>query len=291
METPDQTLRRGGALTVNGATDIQTLLKARYGAAALTPLAAENPVLSTLLGHRSVRSYTPAAVSDDVLSLMLAAAQSASTSSNLQCWSVVAVREPERKQRLAALAGDQRHVRECPLFLVWLADLARLDTTGERFQLRRDGLDYMEMLMIGVIDAALAAQNAAVAAEAQGLGIVYIGGMRDRPEEVAAELGLPPRTAAVFGMCVGYPDPQRPTAIKPRLPGAAVLHHERYDTGAHIAPVDDYLQIANAFYREQQMKTHGNWAEHSLHRVRGPEAMRGRERLAQALVARGFPSR
>ncbi len=276
---------------MNDSTDVQALLKARYGSAAPTPLTTENPVITSLLRHRSVRSYTPAAVSDDALQLMLAAAQSASTSSNLQCWSVVAVRDPERKQRLAALAGDQRHIRECPLFLVWLADLARLDATGERFALRRDSLAYLEMLMVGVIDATLAAQNAAVAAEAQGLGIVYIGGMRDRPEAVAAELGLPPRTAAVFGMCVGYPDPEKPTTIKPRLPGAAVLHHERYETAANIGPVDEYLEIANAFYREQQMKTNGNWAEHSLHRVRGPEAMRGRELLAEALRARGFPAR
>lgn len=291
METLDQTLRRGRALTVSEPTELQALLKARYGAAAPAPQVAQNPTITTLLRHRSVRRYTAAEVSDDVLDVMLAAAQSASTSSNLQCWSVVAVRDPQRKQRLAALAGHQRHVEACPLLLVWLADLQRLDATGERFQLRREALDYMEMLMIGVIDATLAAQNAAVAAEAQGLGIVYIGGMRDRPEEVAAELGLPPRTAAVFGMCVGYPDLQRPAAIKPRLPGAAVLHRERYDTEANIGPVDAYLDIANTFYREQQMKTNGNWAEHSLNRVRGPEAMRGRELLASALRARGFPSR
>jgi hypothetical protein len=141
------------------------------------------------------------------------------------------------------------------------------------------------------VAAALASQNAAVAAEAQGLGVVYIGGMRDRPEEVAAELGLPPRTVAVFGMCVGYPDPARPTSIKPRLPIDAVLHRERYDTAAQGEPVDRYVATMVDFYKSQQMKTNGDWAEHSLHRVRGPEAMRGRDRLAEALKARGFLAR
>jgi nitroreductase len=186
---------------------------------------------------------------------------------------------------------DQRHIRECPLYLVWLADLARLEAVGERRNRPRDGLDYLELLLVGAMDAALASQNAAVAAEAQGLGVVYIGGMRDRPEEVAAELGLPPRTVAVFGMCVGYPDPARPTSIKPRLPIDAVLHRERYDTAAQGEPVDRYVATMADFYKSQQMKTNGDWAEHSLHRVRGPEAMRGRDRLGEALKARGFLAR
>ncbi len=273
-------------------TDINSLLQARYGGDAPSlEGVTDDPSLALLLSHRSVRAYTPKAVPEQALEMMIAAAQSASTSSNLQTWSVVAVEDPATKERLARLGGDQRHIRECPLYLVWLADLARLETMGEQRNRPRDGLDYLELLLVGAMDAALASQNAAVAAEAQGLGVVYIGGMRDKPEEVAAELGLPPRTVAVFGMCVGYPDPARPTSIKPRLPIDAVLHRERYDTAAQGAPVDRYVATMADFYKSQQMKTNGDWAEHSLHRVRGPEALRGRARLGEALKARGFLAR
>jgi nitroreductase len=273
-------------------TDINSLLQARYGGDAPSlEGVTDDPSLALLLSHRSVRAYTPKAVPKQALEMMIAAAQSASTSSNLQTWSVVAVEDPATKDRLARLGGDQRHIRECPLFLVWLADLARLEAVGEQRNRPRDGLDYLELLLVGAMDAALASQNAAVAAEAQGLGVVYIGGMRDKPEEVAAELGLPPRTVAVFGMCVGYPDPARPTSIKPRLPIDAVLHRERYDTAAQGEPVDRYVATMADFYKSQQMKTNGDWAEHSLHRVRGPEAMRGRDRLGEALKARGFLAR
>ncbi len=273
-------------------TPLSSLLQARYGADAPSlPEVADDPALALLLSHRSVRAYTPQAVPEQALEMMIAAAQSASTSSNLQTWSVVAVEDPATKERLSHLGGDQRHIRECPLYLVWLADLARLEAVGERRNRPRDGLDYLELLLVGAMDAALASQNAAVAAEAQGLGVVYIGGMRDRPEEVAAELGLPPRTVAVFGMCVGYPDPARPTSIKPRLPIEAVLHRERYDTAAQGEPVDRYVATMADFYKSQQMKSNGDWAEHSLHRVRGPEAMRGRDRLGEALKARGFLAR
>lgn len=268
--------------------DLQTLLHERYGAAAPALDAPVPAALAALLSHRSVRRFAPRPLDADTLPLMLAAAQSASTSSNLQTWSVVAVEDAERKDRLARLAGDQQHIRDCPLFLVWLADLARLDTLGRLRDLPRDGLDYLELMLVGVIDATLAAQNAAVAAEALGLGVVYIGGMRNRPEAVAEELGLPPRTFAVFGMCVGHPDPARPASTKPRLPPAAVLHHERYDSAAHLGPTDDYVAVMAAFYRAQGMATQGDWVQHSLHRVRGPEALQGRERLAEALRRRGF---
>jgi nitroreductase len=271
--------------------DLQRLLQARYGPDA-PPLedAAQDAVIATLLAHRSVRAYTPEAVPAQALDLMVAAAQSASTSSNLQSWSVVAVEDAAAKDRLAVLAGDQRHIRECPLFLVWLADLARLDAVGARRGLPREALNTLELLLVGVIDVTLAAQNAAVAAEALGLGLVYIGGMRNRPEDVAQELGLPPRTVAVFGMCVGYPDAARPSSIKPRLPPTAVLHRGRYDPVANEAPVDRYIETMATFYASQRMTTNGDWAEHSLNRVRGPQALHGRDQLAQALKARGFPA-
>lgn len=279
---------------MNPDSGLNGRLQARYGTGgpdgASPPDAAET-MLATLLGHRSVRRYTPERVSARALELMLAAAQSASTSSNLQTWSVVAVEGSESKERLARLAGDQRHIRECPLFLVWLADLARLAAVGERRGLAHEGLDYLELMTVGVIDAALAAQNAAVAAEALGLGLVYIGGMRNQPEAVAAELGLPLRTVAVFGMCVGHPDPAWPTAVKPRLPPEAVLHRERYDSSANLEPTDRYVTTMSDFYAAQQMKTNGDWAEHSLQRVRGPEALQGRHRLGEALKRLGFPIR
>lgn len=106
------------------------------------------------------------------------------------------MRDTERKSRLASLAGEQEHIRRAPLLLVWLADLARLERVAGKVGEACAGLDYLEMLEVGVIDAALAAQNAVAAAESLGLGTVGIGGMRNQPEAVAAELALPPRVIA-----------------------------------------------------------------------------------------------
>lgn len=260
--------------------------RARYGEDA--PLQAIAPAVASLLEHRSVRAYTQRPVGDDILTQAIAAAQSASSSSNLQAWSVVAVRDPVKRARLAELAGHQRHVAEAPLFLVWLADWSRLRRIGAAQQRTTAGIDYLESYTIAVVDAALAAQNAAVALEAQGLGIVYIGGLRDQPEQVAAELGLPKGCFAVFGMCVGYPDPVRPADIKPRLPQSAVLHHERYDSASEAALVQNYDQRMAAFQRGQD-RDEKPWSQKSVERVGGPKALMDRVRLKEALKSLGFP--
>lgn len=264
------------------------LLAERYGEfAPATALPEVNVVLEQLLRHRSVRNYVPRALPPGTLEALTAAAQSASSSSNLQAWSVVAVEDAARKARLAELAGNQAHVRDAPLFLVWLADLARLAQIAATQGQRAAGLDYLELLLVGVIDAALAAQNTVVALESLGLSTVYIGGMRNRPEAVAAELALPPGVFAVFGMCVGYEDPGRPAQVKPRLPQAAVLHREQYSLPAQVQPVRDYDTVMARFYASQGLRQ-PDWTSHSANRVRTAQSLNGRDRLAEALHNLGF---
>lgn len=267
----------------------QSLYQARYGAADVAVPSAGSPIIDHLLAHRSVRAYLPDPVDDDQLAAILAAAQSAASSSNLHAWSVVAVRDPARKARLAELAGDQAHIRQAPLLLVWLADLARLEQVANEVGETHAALDYLEMFEVGVIDAALAAQNAVTAAESLGLGTVYIGAMRNRPEEVATELQLPPRVVAVFGLCVGKPDPAQPAAVKPRPPQSVVLHRETYSLPAQTAGLEQYDTAMSAFYASQGMKVRGTWSNHSAKRVRDTQALSGRDRLMEALNGLGFP--
>ena len=247
-------------------------------------------MLDTILNHRSVRAFLPRALPEGTLELLVAAAQSASTSSNLQFWSVVAVQETARKSRLAELAGQQQFIRDAPLLLVWLADLSRLDRIAAEHQAQVDGTHYLEEFIVGVVDAALAAQSALIAAESLGLGGVYIGAMRNLPEQIAAELSLPPHVFAVFGMSIGYPDPARPTDIKPRLPQSVVLHREQYSVEAHSDAIDDYNATMRGFQREQGMKAI-DWTQQCFNRVKDAAALRGRDRMREALRNLGFELR
>ncbi len=263
------------------------LYETRYGNVAQTIPEISTPLIDQLMTHRSVRAFRPDAVSDAQLSAMIAAAQSAASSSNLQVWSVVAVRNQAVRDRLAEYAGNQGHIRQAPLQLVWLADLSRLERIAAAEGRPSDALDYTEMFLTAVIDAALAAQNAVAAAESMGLSTVYIGGMRNRPEDVARELKLPPRTFAVFGMCVGFEDEAKPASVKPRLPQSAVLHHESYSIAQEDA-IADYNAAMARFYEAQKMDVKGSWTIHSSKRIAGPESLSGRDRLVDALKALGF---
>lgn len=250
--------------------------------------AAVSETLDGLLAHRSVRAYLPDSLPEGTLELLVAAAQSASSSSNLQVWSVVAVEDKDRKARLAALAGGQKHILEAPLFLLWLVDLHRLTALGETRGEPANALNYLESFLLGAVDTSIAAQNAVVALESLGLGAVYIGGIRNHPAEVAAELGLPPHVFALFGLSVGHPDPARPADVKPRLPQDAVLFREQYAWGdrqrAGIAAYDERLR---SFQREQNLPER-DWTEQAGTRVCGPASMAGRDVLRDVLQRLGF---
>jgi len=266
------------------------LLARRNRDNALPPPAQWNTVLETILNHRSVRGFLLDSLPDGALELLIAAAQSASTSSNLQLWSVVAVQDPTHKSHLATLAGEQQFIRDAPLLLVWLADLARIGGIAANRQQAVEGTHYLEEFIVGVVDAALAAQSALIAAESLGLGGVYIGAMRNLPEQVAAALKLPSHVFAVFGMAVGWPDPARASDIKPRLPQGVVLHRETYDAEAKREAIASYDSRMRQFQHEQGMPP-VDWTQQCINRVKDAAALRGRDRMREALRNLGFELR
>lgn len=246
-----------------------------------------NETLDTLLAHRSVRKYLAGKpLPEGAIEIAVAAAQSAPTSSNLQLWDLIVVEDSERKARINAVSGNQQHIADAPVLLVWVANLARLRTIASDRGVASEGLNYFESFLLGTIDAALAAQNALVALESLGLGACYIGALRNHPDRVAAELGLPPEAAAIFGMTVGIPDPEAPASVKPRLPQRVIVHREQY-SAASRPDFDTYDAILHGFQAEQSMPGI-DWTELAARRVADAKALRNRDLLRSILEARGF---
>lgn len=186
------------------------------------------PITETLKNHVSIRKYNGERIPDEMLREILNAARRSPTSSNMQAYSFVVVRNPETKQKLAASAGNQKHIETCDVFIAICADTSRLEKACEMHgaKLARN----LENFLVSSVDAALAGMSVAIAAESFGLGHVMIGGMRNRPQYNAEVLGLPNGVYVVFGMCLGFPDEANIPPQKPRLPEELVIHYEQYDT-------------------------------------------------------------
>ncbi len=113
-------------------------------------------------------------------------------------------RDPQRKKRLRELCSKQRWVEEAPVFLAFCVDMHRLELACQMHELHAN-LEHTETFLIAALDVGILLQNAAVAAEAFGLGMVMIGGLRNQPRQVAELLELPQGVVGVCGMCLGWP--------------------------------------------------------------------------------------
>lgn len=247
----------------------------------------DTPLMQQMRQHRSIRQYRPDPLPEGMLEAIIASGQMASTSSYLQYYSVVAVEDPVKRDRMATLCGDQAFIRQAPIFLAFCADLHRLERVCQR-----EGTEiqtgFVEAFLVAAVDAALLAQNVALAAESLGLGVVYVGAIRNDPAGVIAELDLPELVFPITGMAMGYPavDP----AIKPRLPLPAVLHRECYSTeemDQHLDAFDDKV-IDQELYRHMETGEVYGWMARAARRVAYTDPRRLRVHLGDVLRQQGF---
>ena len=205
-------------------------------------------VIDLLRSHRSIRKFTDQPVEDDTVESIIRAGLAAATSSNLQGTTVIRVRNPETRAAIATLAGGQSYVETAGAFFVWCADLHRssvaCEMAGGEFH-----AGMTEHFIIAATDCAIAAQSAVVAAESLGLGICYIGGIRNDPAQMTELLDLPTQVVPLFGLCIGWPD-QDP-ALKPRLPLSVTLKEETYDETNDRAGIESYDEQMRSYYLER----------------------------------------
>lgn len=211
-----------------------------------------NETIERILAHRTVRDFEDRALSAEQIETIVRSAQAASTSSFVQAYSILGVTDPDKKRELAKISRNQAFVAENGHLFVFCADLHRHDVIG-----KMEGkdvaasLESTEKFMVGIIDAALAAQNAALAAEAMGLGICYVGGLRNDLEKVRDLLKIPDKVLPLFGLAVGYP-----TCIndqKPRLPFEHVYHENEYqqDDEVYKSQLEQYNNVITDYYVER----------------------------------------
>jgi nitroreductase len=233
------------------------------------------------LKHRSVRRFLPKPLEAGQLEDLIRCGQGAATSSFIQAYSVVRVTHPAVRKVIAAAAGGQAWIEQAPEFLVFCADLRRIDTACERAG--RGALDgYSEHALAAVVDVTLMAQNVLLAAESQGLGGVFIGGIRNAPQVVVEQLALPHQVVPIFGMCLGWPDEDN--AVKPRMPVDCVLHQDRYRDPEPGRMAEYDAQMANYYASRGSNVKLSDWTHAVANAVQGKK----REHMLDFLQGQGF---
>lgn len=223
------------------------------------------------LERRSVRAYEDRPVPPEIRERVLAAALRAPTAGNMSLYAILEIEDPELKARLSETCDHQSFIAKAPWVLVFLADWARLQgyyrhhrvpqwcaERGEPFLLPRES-----DLLLAACDALIAAQSAASAAEALGLGTCYIGDILENGELHRELLGLPPYAFPITMLCLGWPtEQQRNRPQPPRLPRDLIVHRDRY---RDYGPGDYDRVYAGEGWPEPRTDPHGDNPGRSLY--------------------------
>lgn len=179
----------------------------------------------TLLNHRSIRKYSVKPVDDELLNDLLNRACRASTTGNMQVYSIIITRDAEKKKELSPFHFGQKMITEAPVILTFCADFNRFNIWC-RQRNAEPGYDNFLSFLTASIDALLVAQTLCIAAESEGLGICYLGTTTYMAHKIIDALKLPKGVVPVTTVTLGWPD-EKPEQVD-RLPLDAVIHKEVY---------------------------------------------------------------
>src|ERR1035437_8243306 len=178
-----------------------------------------------LLDRRTIRKYSPEPLDDKLLTELLVMGCRASTTGNMQVYSIVITRDEQKKKDLAPFHFNQKMIIEAPVVLTFCADFNRFNKWC-LLRKAEPGYDNFLSFMTGVIDALLVAQTVCIAAESKGLGICYLVTTTYNAHKIIDLLKLPKGVIPVTTVTVGWPA-EKPDQVD-RLPLKAIIHSEVY---------------------------------------------------------------
>lgn len=207
--------------------------------------------------HVTIRKFRKKAIDDTLLESILYSGTRASTTGNMQLYSIVVTRDESMKNKMAPLHFNQLVARNAPVLLTFVADYNRF-VKWCKFNEAEPGYDNFLSFFTAAIDALLVAQNVCVAAENAGLGICYLGTTTYNAKEIIDVLQLPKLTFPVTTVAMGYPD--EVPELTDRLPLKGIIHNEQYNdyTNEEIRKIYEFkesLGSSKKFVRENNKQT------------------------------------
>lgn len=197
-----------------------------------------NPVIDTLLQRKSIRSFKPEQPSQEVVETIVRAGQQAPFA--YQLGSLLLSRHAEKNPWNA------------PLYFIVCVDSHRFECIMAQRGWKIASND-LSLLVLGIQDAALLAENMVIAAESLGLGSCFLGGVPYQAAQIIREYQLPPRVFPLVGLAMGYPASNPPP--RPRYPLEYSLFEDRYppldtETVQRAMQEMDEGYLAQDYYRK-----------------------------------------
>ncbi len=176
-----------------------------------------------------MRSFLPEPLSEEDRKLITDAALRAPTGGKMSKFSIIDVRDPARKKRIAEICDHQAFIADAPGVYVYLGDFSRwyrmiykhVGTLNVDINYPRE-----DEILFSIVDAALAAENMALAAEGIGLGSCFIADIVIKHDEVKELLKLPKYVMPVMLGIFGKPK-ARPSKPSSRI-GVPVVYEDYY---------------------------------------------------------------
>ncbi len=182
-------------------------------------------IYKVLNSHRSIRKYKPNAIPDDIINKIIEVGFRASNTGNMQLYSIIITQDKKLKQELWEIHFKQNMILEAPVIMTFCADINRFNKWC-KLRNAEPGYDNFLWFYSASIDAILVSQNISIAAEAEGLGICYLGTTIYQAQKIIDVLKLPKGVVPVTTIVIGYPD-ENPDLVD-RLPKKGIVHYEVY---------------------------------------------------------------
>ena len=199
-----------------------------------------NPVIEAMLNRKSVRKYTDQKPTDEVIATVVRAGQQA----------------PFASQLCSLLLSRKKAPFRAPLWFTICVDMHRMELIMAKRGWSVVANDW-SMLLFGIQDAALMAENMVIAAESLGMGSCFLGETPYRAEKIQRQYALPKRVFPLVELVMGYPAEQFPP--RPRYPLDFTLFEDRYpeltdEMIGQAMQVMDEGYLAQDYYRKQKAR-------------------------------------
>lgn len=176
--------------------------------------------------RRSIRRYSNRDIPTEKLNNIIETAARASTTGNMQLYSVIVTKESEGKEKLSPLHFNQPMIKGAAAVLTFCVDFNRFSKWCE-YSNAEPCYNNFHSFLSAALDTTVFAQQFCAIAESEGLGICYIGTTIYNTKGIIDLLDLPKLTVPLITISVGYPE-EIPAQCD-RLPIEGIIHNEKYN--------------------------------------------------------------